>query len=98
MRNILRKMTDKAWRAVNGKNYLLEEWINTSSCGLGQWFALRGGYVDQNYEAAGVHWIGTNGKMVFDPSENVAKKGCEFPLVKSLLSESFLVQALVVAV
>jgi hypothetical protein len=97
MRNILHKMTGKAWRAVNGKNHLLEEWINTSSCGLGLWFALRGGYVDQNYEAAGIHWIGTNGKMVFDPNENETNEGCEFPLVDSQLAESFLVQALVVA-
>jgi hypothetical protein len=96
LRNILHKMTGKPWRAVNGKNHLLEEWINTPAFGWGSWLAMRVGYVDQNYEAAGVRWIGTNGKMVYDPYEKVVKKGCEFSLVNSLMAESFLVQALVV--
>jgi hypothetical protein len=97
MRNILHKMTGKPWKAVNGKNHLLEEWLNTPSCCRGNWLALRVAYIDQNYEMVGVHWIGTNGKFVYDPYEKVAKKGCDFSLVNSLLAESFLVQAVVVA-
>jgi hypothetical protein len=96
MRNILHKMTGKPWRAINGKNHLFEDWIKSPSCGVGHWIALRVGYVDLNYEVAGVHWISTNGKMVYDPNENVARKGCEFPICNSLLAESLLVQALVV--
>ncbi len=96
MRNLLHKMTGKPWRAINGKNHLFEDWIKTPSCSGGRWLALRVGYVDLYYEVAGVHWIGTNGKMVYDPNENVARKGCEFPLFNSLLAESLLVQALVV--
>jgi hypothetical protein len=96
MRNILSKMTDKPWRALNGKNHLLEEWIKTHLFGGGLWLALRVGYIDLNYEVAGVHWIGTNGKLVYDPNGNVTRNSWEFPLFNSMLAESFLVKALVV--
>jgi hypothetical protein len=39
------------------------EMRNVSSSG-GRWLALQACYIDLYYEAAGVHWIGANGRMV----------------------------------
>jgi hypothetical protein len=39
------------------------EMRNVSSSG-GRWLTLWVGYIDLYYEAAGVHWIGANRKMV----------------------------------